>query len=85
MYKILFFTSIVIACITSCRSTKNIQTAIAKKDSASSVVVVDMGSIDSANFIRERYNNLQNQKINFKTFSAKVKVAISPSFIDFYF
>ena len=74
MYRILFFISIVIACITSCRSTKNIQTAIAKKDSVSSVVVVDMGGIDSANFIKEKYNSLQNQKIDFKTFSAKVKV-----------
>ena len=74
MYKILIFISVVIACLTSCRSTKNIKTAIAKKDSTSLVVLVDHRAEDSVNFIKERFNSLQNQKINFKTFSAKVKV-----------
>ena len=74
MYKILIFISVVIACFTSCRSTKNIKTAIAKKDSTSLVVLVDHRAEDSVNFIKERFINLQNQKINFKTFSAKVKV-----------
>lgn len=74
MYRILIFLSAVISCLASCRSTKNIQTAIAKKDSVSTVVVADHGHEDSVNFIKERFIKLKNQKIDFTTFSAKIKV-----------
>jgi hypothetical protein len=57
----------------SCRSTKNIQTAIAKKDSVA-VVMVDPGHEDSVNFINETFRNIQRQRIEFSTFSAKVNI-----------
>ena len=74
--KWLFCISIIlIYFFSSCRSTKKIQTAIAKKDTVVIVpVITDNGHDDSARFIKATYNRLQNQKINFTTFSAKVEV-----------
>jgi Domain of unknown function (DUF4292) len=60
----------------SCRSTKKIQTAIAKKDTTAAVVItpaVDPHE-DSMAFIREQYNILQRKRIDFTTFSAKLDV-----------
>jgi len=59
----------------SCRSTKNIQTAIAKKDTVAIIpVITDNGHEDSARFIKDTYRGLQHQKIDFTTFSAKIEV-----------
>ena len=55
----------------SCRSTKKIQTAIAKKDST--LVNVNSKS-DSLIFIRDLYSRISSNHINFNSFSAKVKV-----------
>jgi hypothetical protein len=68
---ILFFTAIAFA---SCRSTKKIQTAIAKKDTTSETVVVRDARGDSLRFIRETYNRLLKNRIEFETFSAKINV-----------
>ncbi|TAL40447.1 MAG: DUF4292 domain-containing protein [Chitinophagaceae bacterium] len=57
----------------SCRSTKKIQTAIAKKDTTTVVVVKDE-IIDSGKFIRENYEKLVKNHIDFETFSAKINV-----------
>lgn len=65
------FTSI----LASCRSTKKIQTAIAKKDSAQIITANnESAKRDSIQFIADIYRQLANNKINFKTFSAKIKV-----------
>lgn len=59
----------------SCRSTRKIQTAIAKKDTA--VVVtppVNQPVEDSGLFIKEALFQLNKGKIDFTTFSAKVNV-----------
>lgn len=63
------------AMLFSCRSTKKIQTAIAKKDS---VVVIAPPVIDphadSVRFMQEAYAAVNRNRIDFETFSAKVKV-----------
>lgn len=61
--------------ICSCRSTKNIQTAITKKDTTAiiTVPVKDAGE-DSMAIIRENYKAIQDKRIDFTTFSAKVDV-----------
>lgn len=74
MFRILIFSAAVISCMASCRSTKNIQTAIAKKDTTTVVIPLVNGYEDSLNFIKETYSNLKSQRIDFTTFSAKVKV-----------
>jgi len=60
-----------ILALTSCRSTKKIQTAIDKKDTVAVIVVTDPHA-DSMQFIRETFNKLEKNKIDFETFSAKV-------------
>ena len=56
--------------LASCRSTRNIQTAIAKKDTVETVV----NKIDTAQLIRDALNKLGENKVDFTTFSAKVDV-----------
>jgi hypothetical protein len=71
-----FLTIIIFAAIafSSCRSTKKIQTAIAKKDTTSETVVVRDARGDSLRFIRETYNRLLKNRIEFETFSSKINV-----------
>lgn len=58
----------------SCRSTKSIQTAISKKDTAALFITDSASRIDSLNFIQSAFRGLQDNRIDFETFSAKVKV-----------
>ncbi|RYY31568.1 MAG: DUF4292 domain-containing protein, partial [Chitinophagaceae bacterium] len=63
---------------TSCRSTKKIQTVINKRDTTLRVPVVDSTvdrKADSIRFIKEITSALDSNRIDFNTFSAKVKVA----------
>lgn len=61
--------------IFSCRSTKKIQTAISRKDTTVVIAppVVDPRA-DSIKFMHEAYAAVLKNKIEFQTFSAKVKV-----------
>jgi hypothetical protein len=68
--KIFILLSGIIFLFASCRSTKNIQTAIAKKDTTATVILPDHSHEDSIAFIKDIYNNIQNNHINFTTFSA---------------
>lgn len=60
----------------SCRSTRNIQTAITKKDTVA--VTTTPAPVlyheDSAAFIREALDRMKAEKIGFTTFSAKINV-----------
>jgi hypothetical protein len=58
-----------------CRSTKSIEKAISssKKDTATTVVVEDHKA-DSMRFINDVFTKIQRNTIDFKTFSAKMKV-----------
>ena len=60
--------------IFSCRSTKSIQTAMSKKDSAQLIVPDSTSRNDSIRFMQDIYQAVENNRINFETFSAKVKV-----------
>src|SRR5262245_49124405 len=61
------------AVTTSCRSTKTIQTAIAKKDTAVVIPIVDHRA-DSMVFIKNIIDTIHKNNIDFRTFSAKIKV-----------
>jgi hypothetical protein len=63
-----------IALLASCRSTRKIQTAIAKKDSVIMAPVPVKSGEDSAAFIRDTYSKMQAGHIDFTTFSAKINV-----------
>ena len=59
---------------TSCRSTKTIQTAIAKKDTAQVIPVVDHRA-DSMRYIKQVWDTIRRNYIgDYQTFSAKIKV-----------
>jgi Domain of unknown function (DUF4292) len=75
LFKWLMVSAVLFVFIESCRSTKKIQTVIAKKDTVQVAPVVNMDNkIDSMRFITEVFQKVQNNRIDFKTFSAKVKV-----------
>jgi len=59
--------------LASCRSTRNIQTAIGKKDTATETTTVT-NKIDTAQLIRDALSKLNENKVDFNTFSAKVDV-----------
>jgi len=65
---------IILATITmaSCRSTKNIQTAITKKDTVETTIKET--KTDSAALIKNALLKLNENRVDFKTFSAKVDV-----------
>jgi hypothetical protein len=62
----------------SCRSTRKIQSAIEKKDSTV-VVKIDTAREDSIRFIGEAVRNFRLKYINYRTFSAKVKIEYEDS------
>jgi hypothetical protein len=65
--------SILIIAAISCRPARKLQTAIAKKDTTQLVLVHD-SKADSVKMIREVFSSLKSKRIDFKTFSAKIKV-----------
>ena len=73
MIRLLSIAILVAFAAASCRSTKKIQTAISKKDTAQ-IVKVDNPRFDSSGFIKQVYHGIQQNVIDFTTFSAKVKV-----------
>jgi hypothetical protein len=60
--------------IFSCRSTKSIQTAISKKDSAQFIIADSAAKNDSLSFVNELTEGIKKNHVDFQTFSAKVKV-----------
>ncbi len=64
---------LVLGTLVSCRSTKKISTAIAKKDTAG-IAVRNNAKDDSSIFIRNTLNQLKANRIAYNTFSAKVNI-----------
>ena len=60
--------------ISSCRSTRKIQTVIAAKDTTSVAVPKGQTHEDSMRFIAQAYRGVGSNYINFQTFSAKIEV-----------
>ncbi len=75
MIRVLFFLAACTISLLSCRSTKVIQTAIAKKDTVVvAPIIPDTGKADSLRFSNEVYQKLKSQHIAYKTFSAKLNI-----------
>ncbi len=74
MIRFLSIVALVLIVFTSCRSTRNIQTAIAKKDTVAVAIVDSLPKIDSQAIISETLQKLAARKIDFTTFSAKINV-----------
>ena len=60
----------------SCRTARKIQTAIARKDTIAvpPIAITDNPKADSIAFIKENYNRIISNRINFTTFSGKIDV-----------
>jgi len=70
---VLFVLFILICSSYSCKTVKQINKVIAPKDT-SDVVIIDQSKVDSILMIRNTIENLNRNYIDFKTFSAKIKV-----------
>ncbi len=72
----LFAVLIVAIQVSSCRSTRKIQTAITKKDTTVVVVVPEVDrKADSTKYIQQVFQSVQSNRINnFRSMTAKVKV-----------
>src|SRR5687767_1933197 len=67
--------SIVIVSGNSCRSTRKIQTVITKKADTVQVIAIPADpKPDSLKYIHEVYEQIMKNKIDYNTFSAKIKV-----------
>src|SRR5665213_411964 len=71
--QVIILVSIVLYSTNSCRSTKKLQTAINKKDTQV-VIIHAPASIDSLKNAFDILKALESKRINFITFSAKIKV-----------
>jgi len=69
-FLIVLLTAVLFSCMFSCRSTKKLQTAINKKDTLVSAIP----SPDSLKTAKGVMNAIARNRIDFKTFSAKIKV-----------
>ncbi len=69
----LFVLFILVCSSYSCKTVKQINKAIAPKDT-SAVVIIDQSKADSILMIKRTMDNLKHNYIDFKTFSAKIKV-----------
>ncbi len=65
---------VTIAFLTSCRSTKNIGTAIAKKDTVVAAVTTQSAAQDSVQFIAKTVQQISANGIEFTTFSGKLNI-----------
>lgn len=63
----------------SCHTARKIQTAISKKDTSSAVIVAGHTSSDSILRVKQTMDNIRSRHIDFKTFSAKIKVEYEDS------
>ena len=73
----IFVTSIfILSALTSCRSTKKLQSAINKKDTAVTVTIPTTVN-DSSRDMQAILENIKKNHIDFNTFSAKIKVDYS--------
>lgn len=60
--------------LTNCRSTKKISNVITTKDSVTVAPTINQSAADSALAVHKVLENIRKQHIDFKTFSAKIKV-----------
>ncbi len=75
MVRIVIILATAVFLFSSCRSTRKIQTVVTPKDTTAVVVAPKDNSFeDSLRFIRDTYKDIQNQRINFSNFSAKIEV-----------
>lgn len=71
--KRLFVLALFVSSLVSCRSTKNIGSAIGRRDTAQ-VTSLSTVKADSSSFIRQTMQQIESNKIKFNTFSGKINI-----------
>ncbi len=71
--RIIIFSLFATIAVSSCRTAKKIQASVSKKDSVS-VHITNSSADDSILMVKNVLSNVHNKAIDFKTFSAKIKV-----------
>lgn len=75
MNKLLIASAIIVSLgIYSCRPAKKLQTTVVKTDTSQAPVVVHDSNADSVAFVTNIYQKVKKRRIDFQTFSAKIKV-----------
>ena len=74
--RIIAFLFLLIILISGCRSTRKISDAMNKKDTA--FVVINPTETDSAKLVHEAFAKIEKNRIDFNTFSAKIKTSMIP-------
>lgn len=69
----IYLSFLILIAASSCKSTKKIQAAMIKKDSTS-LKITNQAELDSLAMIRNVLSDVKAKHIDFKTFSAKIKV-----------
>ncbi|WP_153796872.1 DUF4292 domain-containing protein [Foetidibacter luteolus] len=75
--KIQLYTILVLLLLASCRPAKKVQrieTSISKKDTSQTVIIQPNEKVDSNAVVKNILHNVGQNKIDFNTFSAKIKV-----------
>jgi hypothetical protein len=73
MKKLVLFIA-VIALMASCRSARTIGKAVGKKDTTAQIAIVPRAEVDTQQLIRKTLQQVVNNRINYRTFNAKVAV-----------
>ena len=73
-YILIIIATIFIISCKPVRKVQSIQSALEKKDTAQTVVIKKMETVDSSSIIKNLVKKVVQQKINFTTFNAKIKV-----------
>lgn len=77
MIKHSYIVLMALVAITACRPTKKVQKveeAISKKDTATTVVITKVPDVDSSKLLAGIMDKVHNRRIEFNTFTAKVKI-----------
>jgi len=77
MIKQVYIALVAVSVFAACRPTKKVQKieeAISKKDTATTVVITKVPDVDSAKLLAGIADKVNNRRIDFTTFSAKVKI-----------
>jgi hypothetical protein len=78
LLKLLFFAIVIISFLAGCKSTKKIQAAISKKDTTA-ITITNQSELDSLAMINNLLSEVHSKQLNYKTFSAKIKVEYEDS------
>ncbi|MFM9909260.1 MAG: DUF4292 domain-containing protein [Chitinophagaceae bacterium] len=74
IFFLIIIAGLLVGGLSQCRTTKKIQTVITPKKDSTQTVPVEDTRADSIRFMKDIFDSIKKNKIDFQTFSAKIKV-----------